>query len=210
MAAIPYLLSLVAVYTIVALWLLNLIRKRVAYYYAMRTTGAKEPPIYPHKDPILGIDLFLEDQKTFNGDYFLNTNVCHFKIFGDTFKANQFGTTIIKTRDPKISKAFHATHFKKFGLQSLRYENSKALFRNSIIIIDGPAWSHAKTLIKPSFETVHIASFKRLNRHVDQFMELLPEDDSTVDLFPLIKLLVRLKFFLCGLLSLLLAIKQSY
>ena len=191
MAANPGSLSLIAVCTLVGLWLLNLIRGRVAYHLATKRSGAKEPPAYPHKDPVLGLDLFLEYQKTFKEGRFLDTTVRHFESFGDTFKANQFGTTIIKTRDPRISKAFHATHFEKFGLQPLRYENSKELFGNSIIMVDGPAWSHARALIRPSFETVHIANFERLSNHVDKFMDLLPEGDSTVDLFPLLKLLVR-------------------
>ena len=195
MAAFPHSPSLVTAFVLCGLWLLNFVRAKLNYHLKMSKSGAKEPPQYPHKDPILGIDLFLEYKKAFEEGRFLTTTLRHFENFGDTFKANSFGTTVIKTRDPRVSKAFHATQFEKFGLQPLRYENSKDLFGNSIIMVDGPAWAHARALIRPSFETVHIANFERLNRHVDRFMSLLPKDSSTVDLFPLFKLLVWFYLF---------------
>ena len=182
--------SFVAISTIGALWSPNSLRKKTAYRLLSRRFGAKEPPKYSHADLLLGIDMFLEYKNALKEGRFLATTTHHFNTYSNTFKANQFGTTIIKSRGPQVLKAFHATQLVKFGLQPLRYENSIDLFGNSIIMFGDPAWAHARALITPSFETVHITNFVRLGKHVDRFMELLPKDGSTVDLFPLLKLLV--------------------
>ena len=185
-----YAISLGAIAVVSAVWIIRTVLQKLEYRSLAVEHGAKEAPMYPHKDRIFGTDLFLKYKKAFEEGNFLDTTTRDFEQFGETFKTIHFGSTVIKSRDPRVSKAFHATHFEKFGLQPLRYENSKILFGNSIIMVDGPAWSHARAMIRPSFETVHIANFERLSSHVDKFLSVLPTDDSTIDLFTPLKLLV--------------------
>lgn len=59
-----------------------------------------------------------------------------------------------------------------------------------MLVTDGPQWKKSRTLIKPTFDIAHIANLDRLGPFVDRFMELLPRDGSTVDLFPLLKRMV--------------------
>ncbi|KAI9696877.1 MAG: hypothetical protein M1820_008031 [Bogoriella megaspora] len=171
-------------------FVLQSLRTFLAYESLRRRVSAEEPPTYRHKDPFFGLDLFLGYKRAFSEGRFLELNRRHFEFYGKTWKANKLGTTIIKTIDPEISKAFHATHFEEFGLEPLRYENGKRLFGNGILVVDGPKWAHGRALIRPSFETVHIANFQRLKPHTDNFMKLLPRDCSTIDLLPLLRLLI--------------------
>ena len=160
----------------------------------MRKYNCREPPFYPHKDPVLGLDLFQTYKTAFETGDFLKTNQRHFENYGRTFKTNMFLSTVIKTADPEISKAFHATSFDKFGLQPLREHIARNFFGNGVISVDGPAWSHARALIRSSFDVVHIANFERLSRHVYQFMRLVPRDGNTIDLAPLFKRLVCVQY----------------
>lgn len=165
-------------------WLASILRARIIYKRMMRQHGCKEIPSYPQKDPILGLDLLNVYKKAFEDKTFLDTNKRHFEVYGKTFRTTLLGKTIIKTSDPEVSKAFHATSFDKFGLEPLRLHIAPNFFGNGVILVDGRA------LIRSSFDVVHIANFERLQRHTSRFMNLLPKDETTVDLAPLLKLLV--------------------
>ena len=91
----------------------------------------------------------------------------------------------------EVSKAVLSTHFEKFGLQPIRYEGGNSFFGNGMLVTDGHQWKTSRTLIKPTFDIAHIANLGRLGPFVDRFMELLQRDGSTVDLFPLLKRMVR-------------------
>jgi cytochrome P450 len=158
---------------------------RALHRYRVKRNGCAEPPNYPHKDPFLGTDLFSQYMDAFKSETFLLFNTRIFDTYGRTFKSNVLGTTTYRTIDPEVSKAVFATYASKFGLQPLRYETAKHLWGNGIIVVDGERWKHARALMRPSFETVHLANFERLKKHVGMFMELLPKNEETVDLMPL-------------------------
>jgi cytochrome P450 len=160
--------------------------------YRATSNGCAEPPRYPHKDPVLGIDLFSQYMNAFKAENFLDFSKGMFDEFGRTFKANVMGKTTIRSIDPEVSKAVFATYASRFGLEPLRYGVATHLWGNGIIVVDGERWKHARALMRPSFEVVHLANFDRLRKHVDTFLNLLPEDGSTVDLMPLFLRLVRI------------------
>jgi len=95
-----------------------------------------------------------------------------------------------------------STHFEKFGLQPIRYEDGKGFFGNGMLVTDGYQWKRSRALIRPTFDIAHIANLGRLQSHVDRFMGLLPRDGSTIDLFPLLKRLASFERALCDALML--------
>ncbi|KAF2869042.1 cytochrome P450 [Massariosphaeria phaeospora] len=109
------------------------------------------------------------------------------RLIGKTSKAMRSGRTYFRTCDPEVSKAVLSKQFEKFGLQPLRYEGGKGFFGNGILVTDGLQWKHSRSLVRPAFDVAHVANFDRLRRHVERFIELLPRDQSTVDLYPLLK-----------------------
>jgi cytochrome P450 len=159
----------------------------------LRRNGYQEAPKYPHKEPFFGLDFFINFMNAFKGAHLLDFNKSMFDKYGKTFTVNSFGTKVIKTIDPEISKAVHATYFANFGLQGLRYDTATNLWGNGIIVVDGPHWKHGRALIRSSFDVVHVANMERLRKHTDVFLNLLPVDGSTVDLAPLFKRLVGQK-----------------
>ncbi|KAF2647518.1 cytochrome P450 [Lophiostoma macrostomum CBS 122681] len=162
----------------------------IAYKATLRRHGCLEPPSYRHLEPVFGLDLFLGYMKAFKSGNFLDFNKKMFDQNGKTFQAKLFGKRIIRTIDPEVSKAVHATFATKFGLQPLRYKTAKHLWGNGIIVVDGEHWKHGRALMKPSFDVVHLANFERLKKHTKRFIALLPKDGETVDLMPLFKRLI--------------------
>jgi cytochrome P450 len=160
------------------------------YRAQLRRHGCVEPPRYPHKDPILGLDLFAGMMSALKSGRLLNFKKEQFDTYGKTFRGNAIGINAYYTSDPDVSKAVHATYATKFGLQPLRYEVAKNLWGNGIIVTDGEHWQRGRTLIRASFDVVHIANFGRLRKHTKTFLDLLPSDGATVDLMPFFKRLV--------------------
>ncbi|KAF2826436.1 cytochrome P450 [Ophiobolus disseminans] len=156
------------------------------YKLHLRRTSCVEPPHYPHKDPILGLDLFLQYTRAFRSHTFLDFSTHIFVTHGKTFKCNVLGTPTFRTADPQVSKAVFATHASSFGL----YPIAKHIWGNGIIVVDGERWNHGRALMWGSFEVVHLRNFERLERHVDVFMGLLPQEGETVDLMPLFQRLI--------------------
>ena len=180
------------IYILVPLWIVRKIYRRLNYAAMMRKNGCQEPAKYSHKDPIFGLDLLWKYKKSFETGQFLDTAAQEFDTNGKTFKANMFGTTIVKTIDSEVAKCTLATSFDNFGLEPLRYETAKNLFGNGIVVVDGSKWAHARTLIQSSFDMAHIVNLASLGAHVDRLMDLIPRDGSTIDLLPLFKRLVRI------------------
>jgi cytochrome P450 len=149
----------------------------------IRKHGCKEPPVLP-------IDLAVINQKAAKEHKFLETTTRLFNKYGKTYKAIRSGRTIIRTCDPEVFKAVLSTHFENFGMQPIRYEDGKGFFGNGMLVTDGPQWKHSRALIRPVFDIAHVANFDRLSAHVERFMQLVPRDGTTIDLYPLLKRLV--------------------
>lgn len=147
--------------------------------------GAKEPPHF-------NIDLNRINRESTQDHKSLETATKLFWKYGKTYKTKRGGRAMIRTCDPELFKAVLSTHFENFGLQPIRYEGGKSFFGNGMLVTDGPQWKTSRMLIRPTFDVAHIANLGRLGPFVDRFMELLPRDGSTVDLFPLLKRMVRL------------------
>ncbi|KAI0015401.1 cytochrome P450 [Xylariomycetidae sp. FL0641] len=171
--------------------LTRLIARLQAWRHArsvMRRNGCVEPPAYPHKDPIFGLDLFLLYKKAFEERDFLGLNERLFQTYGKTYRAHPQGTPTIKTMDPEITKYVHATYFDHFGVENIR-TGIEYLWGDGITVVDGERWAARRRLIKPAFDVAHLANLENrsLAGHVAKFMDLIPRDASTVDLMPLFR-----------------------
>lgn len=172
-------------------WLAKILVRRFQYEALKRKTGQQDPPSYPHKDPIWGLDLFFKMMSAYQSGNYLATNSSLFAhSTSKTIKTNSFGTTVYRTYDSEVSKSILSLNFKSFGIEPLRHHIAKNLWGNSIVVSDGKRWSDSRNFIRSSFDVVHTANIERLRWHVDRFMKLLPENEETVDLMPLFKRLV--------------------
>lgn len=153
--------------------------------------GCKDPPPYPHRDPIWGTDLFLKKMRALSSGSYLQTSTHFHKLFkSKTFMTNVFGNTTYHTIDPEVVKSYQSTFFGDFGYEPLRFHIAENLWGNGIAVADGQTWASARSIIRGSFDVVHTANLDRLEYHVQRFLDLIPRDGSTVDLLPLFKRLV--------------------
>ncbi|KAM7215549.1 Cytochrome P450 [Rhypophila decipiens] len=172
----------------VAILIYSQIRDWLHNKIVARRTGSQDPPKYPHKDPIFGLDLFLLYKKSFQERNFLDLNWHLFKKYGKTFQANRHGVRIVKTMDPNITKYVHATYFDHFGVEKIR-SGAEHLWGDGITVVEGEKWATRRKLIKPAFDVVHISNLENrsLATHVERLMQLIPRDGSAVDLMPLFR-----------------------
>ncbi|KAF2015191.1 cytochrome P450 [Aaosphaeria arxii CBS 175.79] len=161
------------------------------YNHRKNSSGCRDPPSYPHKDPIWGIDLFILTIQAFSSGEYLDRSTARFIQFkSKTWKSHSFGTTVYHTIDPEVAKNYQSIYFKSFGIEPIRYHLAENLWGNGIVVTDGEKWSAVRSFIRSSFDIVHTANIERLAFHVEKFMELLPRDGTTFDLMPLFKRLV--------------------
>ena len=187
--------SLTVVGGLLSLWIFKSVLIQLNALFRRRSIikrhGCQQPPKYPHKDPVFGIDLFLRYKRAFQERDFLDLSWRLFKQFGKTFETNRLGVRTIKTMDPRITKFTHATYFDNFGVEKIR-SGAEYLWGDGITVVEGEKWATRRKLIKPTFDVVHIANLENrgLAQHVERLMSLIPRDGSTVDLMPLFRRLV--------------------
>ncbi|MCJ1232753.1 hypothetical protein MMC14_000707 [Varicellaria rhodocarpa] len=152
----------------------------------LKELGCMEPPDYPHKDPIFGLDVFFDNIKNLKNRRFLDGFKTRFDLYGETFRAIRMGTTSIYTNDPKNYQAVHALQFSDYGVQPLRRDATLPFLGEGVFTMDGPFWEHSREIIRPTFARSNVTNLPAFEAHFRKFLELIPRDSSTVDLKPLL------------------------
>ncbi|KAI4170232.1 MAG: hypothetical protein LQ343_005115 [Gyalolechia ehrenbergii] len=179
------LLLLVVAYLLTSarhVWPLDIRKRRQSY---------TDPLKYPHKDPLLGLDLLWLMRNAVGTNKLLETRNSLFERFGNTLEFNSLGTKVLATREPKNIQTVLSTAFDNFGVEPVRQKSTGGSFMaKGIFTADGPIWQRSRALIRPTFARSQLANFDSLQAHVDRFFDLIPHDNSTIDLQPLFKRLV--------------------
>ena len=89
---------------------------------------------------------------------------------------------VIWTSEPENVKTALATNFNCFELSKVRKNAIYPVLGHGIFSSDGPAWERSRALVRPNFSRSQVADLELLETHVSRFLELLPKDDSDVDL----------------------------
>ncbi|TGO14020.1 hypothetical protein BTUL_0059g00050 [Botrytis tulipae] len=138
-----------------------------------RKNGCMQPRKYPHKDPLLGLDLFFKLGAAMKTGKVLQANRELYATYGKTFQSNSWGTPTIHTCESENIKTVLALSFGGWIAGG-----SGDLYRR---------WEDMVTLACARSTYTEISNFAALEKHVARFLNLLPRDDSTVDLQPLTK-----------------------
>lgn len=118
------------------------------------TTSVVSPPKrYPHTDPIFGLDLALQTWRDFhNGEFSEGLRRRH-RTHGATFITKTFlsgGADCLYTIDPINIRAITTSTFDAFGKSAWATEAAKHIGRG-VLLNEGAAWRHSRTLLKPVF-----------------------------------------------------------
>ncbi|KAL7948404.1 cytochrome P450 [Trichoderma barbatum] len=160
-----------------------LLRRRHHYLHGTRVNGCKVAKVYPHWDPILGLDLLRSSVKALKEFRLLQLWDKLLNNHNGTYWFSSMGKWMIITSEPENFKALLSTQFEDWPVLSLRQHVSiLTLGPHAIFAVNGPEWQHARAMIRPSFVRNQIADLECTDRHVDNFLAKLPRDGSKFDL----------------------------
>ena len=163
----------------------HLQRRRRAY-----ERGCFPLPHYPHKEPFFGLDYTVLSVRDVVTNRTLLALDERFRKLGPTFQVKTAGTTLIISKDARINHSVYSENYKAWGVAPVRFEALDPYCGVGFITTDGPLWEHSRALLKPYFHQSHLSDLSFLSTATNQFIEKIPKDGSTIDLQPLLGLLV--------------------
>jgi len=173
------LLGLVAAAVKLNLSLIN----RHRFEARARALGCGKAPVYPHKDPILGLDSFFEGLRNFKDHTLLNWYFRRFTKCGSTYWSKTLGSWLLMTDDVENIKTILAAKFDDWPIAGPRLLGTlPVLGPDSIFSTNGAAWQHARTMIKPAFVRDQVADLQCFDRHIRNFLAAIPKDGSAFDI----------------------------
>lgn len=152
----------------------------------MKTNNCKQSyKCYPVKDPVAGSDIMYHIIKAATQKRLLKFWRDSLEKYDYTYTTTSIiRGTAINTAEPENAKAAFSTNFSDWSAAPAR-QSFKAAMGGSIFMVDGPEWSHTRSLIRPIFMKEHLANLDLLENHVQSLLNLIPGDGSAIDLQPL-------------------------
>ncbi|KAH6605190.1 hypothetical protein Trco_006897 [Trichoderma cornu-damae] len=159
------------------------LRRKHHYLHGTRVNRCKVGNVYPHRDPIFGLDLLRVTAKALKEYRLLQMWDDLLHNFGGTYWFNAMGKWMVLTSEPENFKAILSTRFEDWPMKSTRQQISVfTLGPHAIFAVNGPEWHHARAMIRPSFVRNQIADLECTDRHVDNFLARLPRDGAKFDI----------------------------
>lgn len=155
-----------------------------------RANGCQPPNKYPHKDPVFGLDLFLQTGKLYEKNQYLPELVRRYREYGSTFETKSFNTFAISSIRPENLQTIWSSSFKDWGVQPIRLSAFGPFCGVGFITTDGPIWEHARALLRPSLSKASMTDLPTLESYLRLVIDRIPKDGSTIDLQPLFSNLV--------------------
>lgn len=175
-----------AICVFAAYYLIKLQRQRSL----ARANGCRPPKQFPHKEPILGLDLFFKAGTLFKENRYLPELMQRYHNNGRTFGTKSLGLPAINSVAPENLQAVFSSRSKDWGVEPIRLPAQDPFCGRGFITTDGPAWEHSRALLKPSFNRANIADLSTLENCLKITIGCIPRDGSSVDLQSLFSNLV--------------------
>lgn len=173
--------------------LVSLARKaksHIQYKRAQKSKGCLSPKRFKHNEPFLGLDLLVAMAKALKAHRFLHWQK---ELFASqnakTFEATLLGSRMLYSSEPENMKAMSTSVEQDFGVEPIRNGNGAVtpFTSHGTSTSDGEMWKFSRNLIKPYFDRDGYRNLHRLEVHVDKLLELVPTNNSTFDLQPLLQ-----------------------
>jgi len=175
------LLALTSLYTLyhLTLYLITTHRRNLI----SRKHGCKPIPSYPHKEPIFGLDIFLENSRLMKtGGFMEAVQARYHRLNTYTYTQLFLGDRVINTAEPENIKAVLATQFKEFELPPRRKNAFRPTFGHGIFTTDGKEWEASRALLRPNFTRSQVGDLETFEGHIGKLIERIPKGGETVDL----------------------------
>ncbi|KAK5046114.1 hypothetical protein LTR84_008571 [Exophiala bonariae] len=186
-------LSGLAVVTIIYLLLSTFLENRHHARRAMEMGCL--PPHQRHQKYPFGLDLLMPivkaDQERVLPDYFMDLYL-HELGQRNTWQQDILGLNSVWTVDPKNIQTILATKFQDYDLGSLRRKNFFPVLGNGIFTVDGKAWEHSRSLLRPQFARQQVADLDLEEVHVTHLLKHLTTQHGWTNQVNLVPLFFRL------------------
>lgn len=157
--------------------------RKFRFYRRARALGCGTVPVYPHKDPILGLDLVLQAVprlKSFTAIQWISERLAK---YGTHYHVTLGGEWILLTDEPENIKVMLGTKFEDFPIGGPRLLSTLPILGpNSVFSTNGDAWRHNRAMIRPSFVRDQVADLACFEKHTSNMLRRIPTDGSTVDI----------------------------
>ncbi|KAK3311380.1 cytochrome P450 [Chaetomium strumarium] len=148
-----------------------------------RRLGCGDVAVYPHKDPILGLDTFVEAIRAFNNHRLLDLYANRFAKCGRTYYTIALGRWMLMTDEVENIKTIMGPKMEDWPIDGpRRLAPLPVLGPNSIFTSNGDAWHRARAMLKPSFVRDQVADLGCFDRHIGNMLAAIPEDGATFDI----------------------------
>jgi hypothetical protein len=142
--------------------------------------GCKPAPAYPQVKWLNGFDVLPMLLRWRSERKFFRQTGELFKTAGSTFSVRILGTTRVWTIQPENVKAIlHSSDFEKGA-------NFMKAFRpftgDGAVTSNGEVWAHGRALLRPCSTKAQVENLELYERHLQNFIALVPRNGETVDL----------------------------
>ena len=152
--------------------------------------GCQRPRKYRHRDTIFGYDLIAARKEAVKNGQQMKLVMEQFEEYGKTWAESTFDFKVINTIEVRNIQEVAASSFQDYIKEDRSPFNP--FLGDGILSQDGPKWKHSRNLIKPIFSLAELSDRDLFARHFDRFLDMIPRDGSTIDLLPLLQILVWL------------------
>ena len=191
MAHIPFTALLLGALGLATYYFWTLLGHKIV----LQRHGSQQPPKHRVYDPFAGLDNKIQDTNSARRAKTLPNGEALHREYGLTYRESSMSGTAIKTASEDNIRTIFGLKAKEWGIKSFRYEGMRPFGGEGVLSTDGPAWKHSRTLLKPFFHKSNISDLTIFERLVEQLLGRISKDGSTVDLEPLVSMLVDLSSF---------------
>lgn len=146
----------------------------------MARHGCKPMVMYPHWDPVFGMDLLYISLKSIKNHDFLAKSNDRFKQFGKSFGFFYLNSRFFGTIDMENIQAVLSTSSKSFELGRRRRDAMAPLLGRGIFGSDGEQWRHSRAMLRPNFTKHQMRGFDMPEDHFQNLLALIPESEQEV------------------------------
>ncbi|KAH8882468.1 cytochrome P450 [Thozetella sp. PMI_491] len=179
----PFPLATMVLLVVASYWVLAGYHRQRRNLQAGLERGCQPVKAWDAKWPF-GLDMLFKALRYSREQHILQFFVDVTETSGTTFEQNLLGARGIDTIDPENIETVLSTKFSDYSL-GLRAPTFHPLLGNGIFTQDGEPWKHSRQLLRPQFASNRTRNFEQIKACVQQLIQDLPSDGSTVDLQPI-------------------------
>ena len=157
--------------------------RKYNFYRKARLLGCGIVPVYPHKDPILGLDLLFEAAPRVKSHTAIQWISERLASYGTHYYVTLGGEWILLTDEPENIKAMLGSKFDDWPIGGPRLlATLPILGDNSVFTTNGDAWHRNRAMIRPSFVRDQVADLQCFDKHISNLLKRIPTDGTTFDI----------------------------